>query len=170
MKGSRLAATLLLGLTLALSASGVVVVTGESPAGSFTFVVDGYTVTGSLSQGVITHGGRVSMLMSIDQSIPTQYGSVQIDGSGTWVGETDFHSFNGGITGVIGTVQACVIFYCQSGSFSGSGTWTGLMTWNGASGAQGSGVFHGTLDLTGQQIAQSGVAPLSGNWTDTFQV
>lgn len=169
MTDFRPAAVLLLGLILALSASGVVVVSGESPAGSFTFVVEGYTVTGTLSQGVISHGGRVSMVMSINEPITNQYGTVQVVGNGTWVGITNFQSLNGEITGVVGTVQACVVFSCQTGNFSGNGTWSGLMAGNGANGVRGSGVFEGTLSLSAKQLNQSGTAPISGTWTDTFQ-
>jgi len=165
----RPAAVLLVLLALMFCVSGVGVVTSESAAGSFAFVVDGYAVTGVLSEGVIGHGGQVHMLMSIDETISTQYGPVDIVGSGTWVGQTDFHSFNGAITGVVGTIQACVVFYCQSGDFAGSGTWSGSMAWNRTAGAQGSGVFQGVLTLTGQQIASSGPVAIAGNWTDTFQ-
>ena len=160
---------MLIVLTLLLWFAGVGLVTSEPPSGSFVFVVDGYLITGTLSQGVIGHGGRVRMLMSIDQTISSQYGPVNIVGSGTWVGETDFHSFNGVITDVVGTIQACVIFYCQTGDFAGTGTWSGSMSWNNTVGTQGSGVFRGALTLTGQQITSSGQVAIAGNWTDTFQ-
>jgi len=161
-------AALLLSLIVVLSACGVVMVTGESPAGSFVFTVDGYTVRGILTQGEILHGGRVRMLMTIDQTISTQYGSVQLTGTGIWVGETDFHSVNGQVTDVVGTLQACVIFYCQNGNFSGNGVWTGSMGWNSATGLQGSGPFRGVLTLSG--LNQTETVGVAGNWTDSFQV
>lgn len=169
MANSKPVVILLLVLTLLLCWSGVVAVAGDSAAGSFGFVVDGYAITGTLSQGVVGHGGQVRMQMSIDQTVSSQYGPIQIVGSGSWVGETDYHSFSGAITGVAGTIQACVIFYCQSGNFTGSGSWSGSMTWSRAAGAQGSGVFQGTLTVTGQQIGLSGPFAISGNWTDSFQ-
>ena len=171
MANAKPAATLLILLTLLACLAGVVSVTGESAAGSFGFVIDGYLVTGTLSQGVIGHGGEVHMLMSIEQTVSSQYGPIQVVGSGTWAGETDYHSFSGAITGVAGTIQACVVFYCETGDFTGSGTWSGSMTWSSGGGVQGSGIFQGTLTLTGQQstaISSSGPVAISGNWTDSF--
>jgi hypothetical protein len=149
--------------------SGVVVVSSASGSGSFTFTVDGYTVTGELTGAAIGHGGPVQMLMSIDQTISTSYGSVQVTGNGVWVGETDFHAINGVIENVAGMVQACAVFYCQNAEFTGSGTWSGTMAWSNTAGSQGSGTFEGTLSFTGQQINQTGPVPVSGNWTAVFE-
>jgi hypothetical protein len=149
--------------------SGVVVVSSASGSGSFTFTVDGYTVTGELTGAAIGHGGPVQMLMSIDQTISTSYGSVQVTGNGVWVGETDFHAINGVIENVAGMVQACAVFYCQNAEFTGGGTWSGTMAWSNTAGSQGSGTFEGTLSFTGQQINQTGPVPVSGNWTAAFE-
>jgi hypothetical protein len=149
--------------------SGVVVVGSASGSGSFTFTVDGYTVTGDLTGAAIGHGGPVQMLMSIDQTISTSYGTVQVTGDGIWSGETDFHAINGVIENVTGTVQACAVFYCQSVDFTGNGTWGGTMAWSNIAGSQASGTFEGTLNFTGQEINQTGPVPISGSWTAAFE-
>jgi hypothetical protein len=149
--------------------SGVVVASSASGTGSFTFTVDGYTVSGDLTGAAVGHGGPVQMLMSIDQTITTSYGTVQITGAGIWSGETDFRSINGVIENVTGTAQACAVFYCQNVDFTGNGTWVGTMSWSNAAGAQGSGTFEGSLNLTGQQVNQTGPVPISGNWTAAFE-
>jgi len=107
--------------------------------------------------------------MSIDQSISTSYGVVHITGTGVWSGETDFQSFNGAIGNVVGTVQACALFTCQTGDFTGTGSWTGTMIWSSTAGSQGSGTFQGTLDFTGLQTSQAGSVPIAGNWTANFE-
>lgn len=163
-----ISASLLLLISL-FSLPGVVAVSSASGSGSFTFTVDGYTVTGDLTGAAIGHGGPVQMLMSIDQTISTSYGTVQVSGGGVWIGETDFHAINGVIENVTGTVQACAVFYCQNADFTGNGTWGGTMAWSNTAGSQGSGTFDGTLSFTGQQINQTGPVPISGNWAAAFE-
>jgi len=165
---SKLIAASMFALILVVSLSGAVVVSSDSNNGTFTFGVEGYTVTGDLSEAAIGHGGSVQMLMSIDQMITTSYGSVHVTGSGAWSGETDFQSFNGVIGNVAGTVQACAVFACRSADFTGNGTWTGTMMWSSTAGSQGSGTFEGTLIFTGAQINGTASVPVSGNWTATF--
>jgi hypothetical protein len=172
MLSSRLISAVFFLLIPLVFISGATVVSSDSTSGSFTFTVEGYTVTGDLTDATIGHGGVVQMLMSIDQTISTSYGAVHITGNGVWSGETDFQSFNGAIGNVAGTVQACAVFYCQNADFTGSGSWTGIVTLSNTSGAQGSGTFVGMLNFSGQQISQSGSsgpAPISGNWTATFE-
>jgi hypothetical protein len=168
MISSRLIYAVLLLIPLSLL-SAAPMVSSDATSGSFTFMVDGYRVTGELTNAVITHGGQVQMQMSIDQSYSTSYGVVHITGSGVWSGETDFQTLNGAIGNVVGTVQACAVFYCQNGDYTGSGSWQGGMTWSSDAGTQGSGTFGGTLTFTGQQINQTGPVPVSGNWTAVFQ-
>lgn len=169
MVDSKLLSASLLVLVMVVFVSGAIAVSSETKSGSFTFTVYGYSVTGRLTGATIAHGGSVEMLMSIDQSIPTTYGVVHITGNGVWSGETDFQAFNGAIGNVIGVVQACALFTCQNVDFTGAGTWTGTMTWSNSAGSQGSGIFQGTLNFTGQQINQTGPVPISGNWTANFQ-
>jgi hypothetical protein len=168
MVSSKLVLALLLVFSLFLMSEGASV-SSDASSGSFSFMVNGYNVKGDLTNAAIAHGGLVQMLMSIDQSISTSYGVVHITGSGVWSGETDYQTFNGSIGNVIGTVQACVVFYCQTANFAGSGTWTGAVTSGSIAGSQGSGTFGGTLTFTGQNVNQTGPVPVSGNWTATFQ-
>ena len=168
MVDSKLIPVSMLALILAVSLLGAVVVSSDPQNGTFSFGVEGYTVTGDLTDAVIGHGGSVQMLMSIDQVITTSYGSVHITGSGVWSGETDFQTFNGVIGNVAGTVQACAVFACQNADFTGNGTWTGTMIWSRTAGSQGSGTFEGSLIFTGAQINGTASAPVSGNWTASF--
>ena len=161
-------AAILLSIFL-FSLSGTASVNSDSQSGSFTLAVQGYTVTGYLSNAAIAHGGGVQMLMSIDQSITTSYGVVHITGSGVWSGQTDFQTFSGAIGNVAGTLQTCQIFYCQNTDFTGSGTWSGVVGSSSNEGSQGSGAFQGTLTFNGQQGGPTGSFPISGNWTATFQ-
>jgi hypothetical protein len=107
--------------------------------------------------------------MSVDQTISTSYGPVQVSGDGIWIGETDFHAISGVIENVTGTIQACAVFYCQTADFTGNGTWGGTMSWSSTAGSQGSGTFQGTLNFTGIQINQTGPVQISGNWTAAFE-
>jgi hypothetical protein len=169
MANSKLiSASLLLLISLVLL-SGVAMVSSDSPSGSFTFVVDGYTVKGDLTGGTVDHGGLVGLVMSIDQTISTSYGTVHIIGNGIWSGQTDFQNVNGVIEDVTGTAQACAVFVCQTTSFTGSGTWAGSMSWSSDVGSQGSGTFEGTLTFTGQRMNQTGPVPISGNWAAGFE-
>ena len=168
MVDSKLVSASLLLLVSLLFLSGVVAVSSDSGSGSFTFTVDGYVVTGVLTGAAIGHGGPVQMLMSIDQTISTSYGTVHVTGNGIWSGETDFNSINGVIENVAGTAQACAVLYCQSADFTGNGTWGGSLAWNSAAGLQGSGTFEGTLSFTGQQTNQTRSVQVSGNWTASF--
>jgi len=168
MVNSKLISASMLALIIVASLSSIVVVSSDPQNGTFTFSVEGYTVTGDLTDAAIGHGGSVQMLMSIDQMITTSYGTVHITGNGAWSGETDFQTFNGVIGNVAGTVQACAIFACQNADFNGNGTWTGTMIWSSTAGSQGSGTFEGTLLFTGGQINGTASVPVSGNWTATF--
>jgi len=109
------------------------------------------------------------MLMTIDQTISTSYGTAHVEGSGVWSGETDFQSIGGVVGNLAGTVQACAVFYCQNVAFTGNGTWSGTISWSGGVGSQGSGTFEGALNFSGPQISQKGPVLISGNWTATFQ-
>jgi hypothetical protein len=149
--------------------SGVALVSGSPANGSFTFTVNGYTVTGQLTDATIEHGGTVQMLMSIDQTVSTSYGAAHITGSGVWSGETNFQNVNGAIGNLSGTVQVCAVFYCQNADFTGSGTWGGTLSWSSGAESQGSGTFQGTLNFSGSQITQNGPVPVSGNWTAYFE-
>ena len=169
MVDSKLIVAAILVLIPLVSISGLASVGGDSTSGRFTFTVDGYTVTGDLTDARVEHGGAVQMLMSIDQTISTSYGEAHITGSGVWSGETDFQHVNGAIGNLAGTIQVCAIFYCQNADFTGSGTWAGILSWNNSAGSQGSGTFEGTLNLSGLQVAQNGPVPISGNWTATFE-
>jgi len=170
MVGSKLPISVaILVLIPLISMSGVAVVGGGSASGSFTFTVNGYTLTGSLTNARIEHGGAVQMLMSIDQTISTSYGEAHVTASGVWSGETNFRNVNGAIGNLAGTIQVCAIFYCQNADFTGSGTWAGILSWNNSAGSQGSGTFEGTLNLSGLQMTQNGPVPISGNWTATFE-
>ena len=169
MVDSKLLSASLLVLVMMVFLSGAIVVSSETKSGSFTFTVYGNAVTGDLTGATIAHGGSVQMLMSIDQSISTSYGVVHITGTGVWSGETDFQAFNGAIGNVVATVQACALFTCQNGDFTGTGSWTGTMIWSSTAGSQGSGTFQGTLDFTGQQTSQAGSVPIAGNWTANFE-
>jgi hypothetical protein len=157
----------LIALTLVVAMSGNVV-SSDPQTGGFTFVLQGYTVSGDLAGAGIGHGGLVQMLMTIDQTIPITNGTVQVTGNGVWSGVTNFQTLSGQITNVQGTVQACVLSVCQNADFTGSGTWSGMITGSTIAGSQGEGTFQGSLVLTGSQINQTGPAPISGNWTATF--
>ena len=168
MDSKLIPATLLL-LTVFASLWGIAVVGGDSRSGSFSFRVDGYTVTGDLTNAAVEHGGAVQMLMSIDQTVTTSYGVVHITGNGVWSGQTNFQAVNGAIGNVAGTVQACAVFYCQNADFTGAGTWMGTLIWSSDAGSQGSGSFQGALTFSGQGVNETGAVPISGNWTATFE-
>ena len=147
---------------------GATVVTGHSTNGSFTFTVAGYTVSGNLSSATVAHGGAVQMLMTIDQNVPTSYGTVHVTGSGVWSGQTDFQTVSGAIGNLAGTIQACFLFSCQNGDFTGTGTWSGTLSPASSGESQGSGTFQGTINISGLST-QNGPATISGNWTSTFE-
>ena len=167
--GSRLIAAILLVLVPLVPISGLIVVSGDPANGSFTFTVNGYSVTGELTDATVEHGGAVQMLMSIDQSISTSYGVAQVTGNGVWSGETNFQEVHGAIGNLSGTIQVCAVFYCQNADFTGTGTWSGTISWSSGTGSQGSGTFEGTLNFSGSQITQNGPVPVSGNWTAYFE-
>ena len=148
--------------------SGATLVAGDSTNGSFTFTVAGYTVSGSLSSASIAHGGAVQMVMTIDQNVPTSYGTVHVTGSGVWSGQTDFQTVSGVIGNLGGTIQACFLFSCQDGDFAGTGTWSGTLSPAGGGESQGSGMFQGTVNISGLP-SQNGPATISGSWTSTFE-
>jgi len=166
----RLIAVVLIAATILLSVSGGTIVIGDGTAGTFTFTVQGYTVTGTLTNGIVTHG-NVQLQMSIDQSLTTSYGTLQITGTGVWDGRTDFQTFSGTIDNVQGTIQACALLACQNIDFTGTGTWTGTMAaWNSTAGSVGSGTFQGTLNFTGAEITQTGPEAVSGTWSAPFEI
>jgi len=168
MMDSKLTAAAILLLISLVCVSGVALAGGDSTSGSFTFTVSGYTVTGDLTAAAVAHGGAVQMLMTIDQSLSTSYGTVHITGSGVWSGETNFHDVNGVIGNLGGTIQVCALFYCQTGEFTGTGTWSGTLTWSSSSGSDGSGTFQGTLNISGLST-QNGPVAISGSWVSTFK-
>ena len=169
MVDSRFLACMALLLVPLVALSGQATVGGSPANGSFTFTVSGYTVTGELTDATIEHGGAVQMLMSIDQSIPTSYGTAKVTASGVWSGETNFQQINGAIGNLSGTIQVCAIFYCQNADFTGTGTWQGSLSWSSSSGSEGSGIFGATLSVSGSQITGNGPVPVSGNWTAYFE-
>jgi hypothetical protein len=136
----------------------------------FTFSFDGYTVSGVLTDAIITHEGTVQLQMSIDQTISTATGVAHIVGNGVWNGKTDFAVFNGLIENVKGMVQACLLFVCQSADFTGSGSWTGMLAWSKISGSEASGTFQVTLNFTGSSPAPTGPVSFPGNWKATFTI
>lgn len=170
MMGSRRGISALTLVVLLFSISGCVLVSGDSKNGIFTFAMYGYTVTGDLTDAIITHEGNVRLQMSIDQTIPTTNGTLHIVGNGVWNGKTDFAVLSGSIGNVKGTVQACLLSFCQNANFTGSGIWTGTLAWSRVSGLQGSGEFQGTLNPTGPSLALTKPVPVSGNWTATFAI
>lgn len=170
MIGSRsISVTLILAIVL-LSTANTALTAGDSATGTFAFTLYGYTITGDLTNGIITHEGDVQMQMSIDQTVSTSMGTVHITGNGVWNGNTNFAVLDGFIGNVKGTVNACALFVCRNANFTGSGSWTGILTWSRAAGSQGSGTFQGTLNLSGANITQTRSLPVSGNWTATFEI
>jgi hypothetical protein len=169
MVDSKLISASLLLLISLFFLSGVVRVSSDLGSGAFTFTVDGYAVTGDLTGASIGHDGTIQMLMSIDQTVSTSYGTVYVTGNGVWNGQTDFNTISGVIENVTGTAKACAVFYCQSVDFTGQGTWSGTAAWSDPAGLVGSGMFQGTLNFTGQQLNQTKSVPVSGNWTATFE-
>jgi len=162
-----IAAASLIALILVVAMSGNTV-SSDPQSGGFTFMVEGYTISGTLTGAGIGHGGLVQMDMTIDQTIPITNGTVHITGNGVWNGETDFQTISGQITSVQGTVQACLQSVCQNADFTGSGSWSGSILGNTNAGTQGAGTFQGSLTFTGSQINQTGPVPISGNWTALF--
>jgi hypothetical protein len=157
----------LIALILVVAMSGNTV-SSDPQNGGFTFIVDGYTVSGVLTGAGIGHGGLMQMLMTIDQTIPITNGTVHVTGNGVWSGATNFQTLSGQITNVQGTVQICLNSVCQNPDFTGSGTWSGMITGSTTAGSQGEGTFQGTLVFSGSQINQTGPVPISGNWTASF--
>jgi len=158
-------------LTILLSSvPNSVLVSGSSRNGSFTFTMSGYTVTGDLTNAIITHEGTVKLQMLIDQTISVSNVTVHIVGSGVWSGKTNFATFKGSIGNVKGAVQVCMQSACQSANFTGSGIWAGVLSWSRTLGSQGSGIFQGTLNLTASSPTPTKPVPVSGNWTATFVI
>jgi hypothetical protein len=170
MMGSRRWISVLALAILFVSISSGILVSGDSKNGTFTFTMYGYTVTGDLTNAIITHEGAVQMQMSIDQTIPTTMGTAHITGNGIWSGQTNFALFDGSIENVKGTIQACLLGACQNADFTGGGSWSGTLAWSKISGSQGSGTFQGTLNLTGASRTPAHPVSVSGNWTAAFTI
>src|SRR5208337_5414978 len=97
---SRFSAVILTSALLLSTSSGILV--AANPAtGSFTMSVQGYTVTGTLTD-ITGHQSGVRLLMSIDQSFSTTTGSVHIVADGVWNGEITDSIIMGSIDDVNG--------------------------------------------------------------------
>ena len=165
----KLVSVLTLGIILLFILSGVAD-TANARIGSFTFSYDKYSVTGDLTNAIITHEGAIQLQMSIDQTISTSIAPVHIIANGVWVGKTDFVVLNGSIENVKGTVRACLLTLCQGGNFTGTGSWTGTLVWSRSFGSQGVGTFKGNLNVTGSTPSLTGQVPVSGNWSAVLPI
>jgi len=159
--------SLLAAVILLLSVSNSVLVTGNPAAGSFTITIEGYAVTGTLTD-LTGHQSGVRLLMIINQTFSTTMGSVRIVGIGVWNGATADTTVVGSIDNVNGTIHACVLLTCKDANFTGSGTWAGKVTEVSASPPLASGTFQGTLDFP--TLNPPRVVPVSGNWTSTLNI
>ena len=166
MMFSRSSIAILASVVLLLSISNSALRTGNPATGSFTTSIEGYAVTGSLTD-VTGHQSGVKLLMSIDQSFSTTAGSVHIVGNGVWNGEVTDSIIVGSIDNVNGSVHACVQFVCQDTTLTGSGNWTGTVAISSGS-PQGSGTFQATLNF--QKFNPPSTIPVSGNWTSTLNI
>jgi len=136
--------------------------------GSFAFTLQGYTVQGQLSNGVINSDNSVSMAMSIDDSLQTSIGAVPVTGNGEWAGTVNGTTVSGTIENVSGSIQVCYFFFfCGYANYVGNGTWAGTL-----SGEQGAGTFNGLITFTSSSFSQVPLnqpIPVSGNWNSSFQ-
>jgi hypothetical protein len=164
MMFSRSSVAILTSVVLLLSISTLT--TGNPATGNFTTSIEGYAVTGSLTD-VTGHQSGVKLLMSIDQAFSTTAGSVHILGNGVWNGEVTDSIIVGSIDNVNGSVHACVQFVCQDTTFTGSGNWTGTVTVSSGS-PKGSGTFQATLNFPNFNAAST--VPVSGNWTSALNI
>src|SRR5208337_1200995 len=98
---SRFSAVILTSFLLLLSTSSGVLVAANPATGSFTMSVQGYMVTGTLTD-ITGHQSGVRLLMSIDQSFSTTTGSVHIVADGVWNGEITDSIIMGSIDDVNG--------------------------------------------------------------------
>ena len=155
---------ILASVVLLLSISNSILITGSSTAGSFTITIQGYSVTGTLTD-VTGHQFGVKLLMSIDQTLSISLGTAHIVGSGVWNGATTDTTVAGSIDEVNGTVHACVFLSCQDTNFTGSGSWVGSVSVSSGL-PQGSGTFEATLVFQNP----SSEVPVSGNWTSILNI
>jgi hypothetical protein len=163
---SRFSKSILASVVLLLSISNSALTTGNSATGSFTISLEGYGLTGALTD-VTGHQSGVKLLMSIDQTFSTTTGILHIVGNGVWNGETTDTIVAGSIDDVTGSVHACVQFICQDTAFAGSGNWTGTVAVSYGS-PQGSGTFQITLIFP--NLNPPSTFPVSGNWTSSLNI
>jgi len=168
MLGIRWIPSFLIVWILLLSLSGGTIVAGRAGIGNFEFSLNGYTLTGTLTNGTITHDGHVAMQMSVDQTIPISDGSILVTATGVWSGTTNFAIITGSIANVKGNIYACISGQCKNGNYTGSGSWVGTFKWNKTQGSVASGTFQGELNILNAPPAQSAPFPVTGNWTTTF--
>jgi hypothetical protein len=162
MASSKFRTSIIASIVLLLSISSSISATGNAAVGSFTITMQGYTVTGTLTD-LTGHQSDVKLLMSIDQTVPTSMGTVHIAASGIWTGTTTDTMITGSIDQVTGKVHACVMLFCQDANFTGSGTWAGSVEALPSGLPEGSGTFQGTLNF--QSPNPPTEVSVSGNWT-----
>jgi hypothetical protein len=162
MASSMFRTSIMASVVLLLSISSSISATGNAASGSFTITMQGYSVTGTLSD-LTGHQSDVKLLMSIDETVPISMGTVHIVGSGIWTGTTADTTITGSIDQVTGKVHACVMLFCQDANFTGSGTWIGNVEVLASGLPEGSGTFQGTLNF--QSPNPPTEVPISGNWT-----
>jgi hypothetical protein len=163
---SRFSVAILMSVVLLLSISNSALTIGNPGTGSITIFIDGYAITGALTD-VTGHQSGVKLLMSIDQTLSTTSGTLHIKGDGVWNGETRDSIIVGSIDDVNGSVHACVQFVCEDTTFTGSGNWTGTVSVPYGS-PQGSGTFQITLNFT--NLNPPSTVPISGNWTSSLNI
>ena len=149
-------------VVLLLSISSSISATGNAATGSFTITIQGYSITGTLTD-LTGHQSDVKLLMSIDQTISISMGTVHIVGSGIWTGTLTDTMITGSIDQVTGKVHACALLSCQDANFTGSGTWAGNVEALPSGLPEGSGTFQATLNF--QSPNPPTEVPVSGNWT-----
>ena len=82
--------------------------------GTFTVNIGGYSITGQLTDARIQADNTTSAVVSLDQTVPTSFGSAHVMGSGTLAGIDSKASVHGTVEGFSGTVQVCfLLFICQ---------------------------------------------------------
>jgi hypothetical protein len=155
-------------LLLALFSCPVSVVMADSGAGSFTLVVSGYAINGSLQNVVVDPDGSISMNMVLDAALSTSIGSIPMTANGVWVGIRNGSMVSGAIQNVAGSANPCFLFWCGTATFVGQGQWSGSLASNST---LGSGGFQGTITFTSSDFSQIPVGqpqPISGTWNADF--
>ncbi len=136
--------------------------------GSVRLTVQGYgTIHGQLTDPNIQENGTISLVMQVNDQLMTGQGAFPITATGVWVGTIDGSSVGGEIRNVAGVVHVCVVM-CQDANFVGTGQWSGQLN-----GSNATGDFEGTITFTNSpapQITAGQPIPVSGTWTDTFQL